>query len=267
MPFTGSHPAAVLGLTRLGLPASALVIGSVTPDLPYYLPLHVGPRYLPWWLGGATHTAWALVTLDVVLGLVAWLVWHGLLAEPALAAAPARLRRRLEGRVTPGLRGRVRDRRHLLAAAVAVAVGSATHVLWDEFTHVDRWGMRHLAPLRDDWHGLAGYRWAQYASGLFGAAALAGWLVAWWRRTQPTGPPRASRFSPAAVWAAIIGVAAVVGVGCAATAPGPREAAFLGATRGGLAGALVAAALAAAWQVSRRPWRPASGGGTDTRYH
>ena len=38
MPFTGSHPAVVLPLLRIGMPASALVIGSLTPDLPYYLP-------------------------------------------------------------------------------------------------------------------------------------------------------------------------------------------------------------------------------------
>ncbi|MDQ7908342.1 DUF4184 family protein [Phytohabitans sp. ZYX-F-186] len=41
MPFTGSHPAAVLPLVRWGLPPAALVIGSMVPDLPYYLPTPV----------------------------------------------------------------------------------------------------------------------------------------------------------------------------------------------------------------------------------
>ena len=36
MPFTGSHPAAVLPFLRSGLPPSALVIGSMAPDFPYY---------------------------------------------------------------------------------------------------------------------------------------------------------------------------------------------------------------------------------------
>ena len=39
MPFTGSHPAAVLPLMRWGLMPSALVIGSMVPDLPYFLPV------------------------------------------------------------------------------------------------------------------------------------------------------------------------------------------------------------------------------------
>ncbi|MEE2045837.1 DUF4184 family protein, partial [Nocardiopsis tropica] len=38
MPFTLSHVAAVLPLARTRLPPAALVVGSVVPDLPYYLP-------------------------------------------------------------------------------------------------------------------------------------------------------------------------------------------------------------------------------------
>lgn len=41
MPFTGSHPAAVLPLLRWGLIPSALVIGSMSPDLGYFLPLGI----------------------------------------------------------------------------------------------------------------------------------------------------------------------------------------------------------------------------------
>ncbi|WP_328421551.1 DUF4184 family protein [Micromonospora sp. NBC_00389] len=40
MPFTGGHVAAVLPLARSAWRApSALVLGSMVPDLPYYLPL------------------------------------------------------------------------------------------------------------------------------------------------------------------------------------------------------------------------------------
>ena len=38
MPVTGSHPAAVLPLMRLGFVPSALVIGSMVPDLPHDFP-------------------------------------------------------------------------------------------------------------------------------------------------------------------------------------------------------------------------------------
>ena len=63
MPFTGSHPAAVLPLLRTPLPASALVAGSIAPDVPFYLPVE-----LPW----ATHTALAVVTVDLLVAALAW---------------------------------------------------------------------------------------------------------------------------------------------------------------------------------------------------
>ncbi len=53
MPFTPSHAAAVLPFLRTPLPASALVIGSIAPDLPFHLPVD-----FPW----RTHTAQAVVT-------------------------------------------------------------------------------------------------------------------------------------------------------------------------------------------------------------
>ncbi len=69
MPFTPSHVAAVLPLARTGLPPTALVVGSVAPDLPYYLPLPVaaatthGPAglWLDVLLGGAVLVVYAYV--------------------------------------------------------------------------------------------------------------------------------------------------------------------------------------------------------------
>ena len=79
MPITFSHPAAVVPLLGVGLVPSALVIGSITPDLPYYLP---GPL-----TSARTHAASGIVTFDLVLGLLAFLVWHVLLAPTAVALA------------------------------------------------------------------------------------------------------------------------------------------------------------------------------------
>jgi hypothetical protein len=82
MPFTGSHPVAVLPLLRTPMPASGLVVGSIAPDLPYY------PPVVEW----RTHTATAVVTTDLLIGILAWALWHSLLTRAALATAPAGLR-------------------------------------------------------------------------------------------------------------------------------------------------------------------------------
>jgi hypothetical protein len=255
MPFTGSHPAAVLPLLRTRLPASALVIGSVAPDLPYFVPLRLGEFYPPVSLGVPTHTAWALVSLDLLIGLLAWAVWHGVFAAPLVAMAPARLRARLAGRLHIGLRRRpaaVRDRGLVVLALV---IGSATHVGWDEFTHVDRWGSRHIAALSTTWMGLEGYRWAQYAGGVLGALALVIWAVAWWRRTPADstldGLSGAAPRPPWFAMTAVVAAGAVVGFWSALTADGLRPAMFFGATRGGAAALGVALMLSLLWHGNR----------------
>jgi quercetin dioxygenase-like cupin family protein len=137
VPFTPSHAAAVLPFLHTPLPASALVVGSMVPDIPYYLPVEFG------W---PTHTALAVLTTDVVLGGLAWASWHGLLAAPALANAPAGLRARIGSAI--GLRRRLTSVTGLAWTVAALVVGSASHVLWDEFTHPRRWGTEHLPALR-----------------------------------------------------------------------------------------------------------------------
>ena len=61
MPFTGSHPAAVLPLLRTSLPASALVAGSLAPDVPFH------PRAAAAFRGGGVLLATAVVLAFVAV--------------------------------------------------------------------------------------------------------------------------------------------------------------------------------------------------------
>jgi hypothetical protein len=240
VPFTGSHPAAVLPFLRTPLPASALVAGSMAPDLPYYLPVDLGVR---------THAALAVVSTDVVLGGLLWALWHGVLAAPACWATPAGLRSRLTG-TRLGLRRRLRSPRSTVLVLVALAVGAATHVLWDEFTHPGRWGAEHVGVLSRTWAGEHGYGGAQDASGVLGTVVLLVWLVRWWRRTVPVPtPPHPGWWKP---WPVLAGAALAGGLTAAAGAPDLRSAAVAAAFRGG--GVLLAAGLllAATWWARRR---------------
>ncbi|MGY1744415.1 DUF4184 family protein [Blastococcus sp. SYSU D00695] len=245
MPFTPSHVAAVLPLLRTGLPASALVAGSVAPDLPYFLPGR------PDW---PTHTAVAVVTLDVLLAVAAWALWHGVLAAPALATAPAGVRGRLHGRATPGLRRRLGSPRAVASVLLAAAAGAATHVLWDEFTHGGRFGTDHLAVLRDPVGGLPGHQWAQYASGVLGIAVLLLWVRRWWQRT----PARPARPAPGTWWVygGLLVAATLAGAGAVAAAGFPPASGFLGARVGGGTGAALALAGALGWHLRARRRTP-----------
>jgi hypothetical protein len=243
VPFTGSHAAAVLPLLRAPLPTSALVIGSMAPDFLYYLP--GAPRW-------PTHTALGVVTVDVALGAAGWAVWHGVLAGPALEAAPRGVRARLAGRVhPPGVRHRLRDGRSVGRVLGGLALGAATHVLWDEFTHADRWGTRHLAAISGRWRGRPAHLWAQDASGVVGGGLLLAAVARWWRRT-PDDHRVQGAGSPAA-WAGIAATGLVAGVAAALPEPDRRTAAETAAFRGGAAATAVALLLALA-----RPARPSN---------
>ncbi|NAZ80424.1 DUF4184 family protein [Kineococcus sp. R8] len=222
MPFTPSHAAAVLPLLRTPLPASALVIGSVSPDLPYYLP------GAPAW---PTHSAVAVVTTDLALGVLAWVLWHALVSAAVLHLAPRPLRARLAGRVRVGLRCRAGGLSALALVVVALVVGAATHVGWDEFTHAGRWGTGNAPALSRTWFGLEGFRWAQYGSGVGGLVVLSVWCRRWWHRAPVVPVP--GRRGAAAVWGVLVGASTVAGLLAAGQTSGARAWAFAGATTGG----------------------------------
>lgn len=239
MPFTASHAVAALPFLRTPLPASALVIGSMTPDLPYYLPLPAVP----------THTAGAVVTYDLLLGAVAWALWHGLLAAPALAAAPAGLRARLT-RVPLGLAVRVPSASRVGWIVAALVLGAGIHVLWDEFTHPRRWGPENIPALNELWGPFPLHFWLQHLCGLAGGAILLVWFLRWWRRT----PAESARRAPGTwwVWVLLVVVGAIVGGAAAASAPSLDLAGFRGVTSGGGAVLIAAALYAIGWQIRRR---------------
>ncbi|MEU5217835.1 DUF4184 family protein [Streptomyces sp. NPDC020807] len=187
MPFTLSHAAAVLpGLRRDGtargpLVACALVAGSFAPDMTYFAATAVPGAMV---LGDVTHSPVGIVTVDVLItaALVGlWLV----VREPLAALLPSRWR----GPVYGFARGRPwRDRQ---AAALvgwfflSAVVGSTTHVVWDSFTHLDRWGTRLLPFLGEMMAGFPVYLYAQY-----GSSALALTLLCWFtlRALRSAGP-------------------------------------------------------------------------------
>lgn len=245
MPFTGSHVAAVLPLTRAArLVPSALVIGSMVPDLPYFLPLPVDATL--------THSLVGVLSIDVVLGLLAVAVWHGLLARFLTAISPTRLRERLP----PPARLRPRSVRRLAVLVLSLVLGALTHVLWDSFTHDGMWGVTHIGWLAEPHFGMAGYRWAQRVSSVVGAAAVVVWLVRWWRTRPPaaTPVPEPSPAGPLLVvsaWTAI-GLAAAGGVALAATGEvSPQRMVFLAVTYAGGAALLTVVVLAAAAALPR----------------
>ncbi|MFD9370367.1 DUF4184 family protein [Streptomyces sp. NPDC060020] len=216
MPFTLSHAAAVLpavrrtGRARGPLVASALVLGSFAPDTFYFTDAVVEGVMA---YGTFTHSLAGVFTLDAVLTAVLVGCWL-LLREPLIALLP----RGWRGRVHAFVRGEEwRERRRLPALAawfyVSAVVGSLTHVVWDSFTHIDRWGTNALPELEEPLaFGLPLYSYLQYGTSAVAACALL-WFTVTALRRLPASPAPAS--VPVLGRAEIWGALALV-VGCVA---------------------------------------------------
>ncbi|MFD5463900.1 DUF4184 family protein [Kitasatospora sp. NPDC127059] len=181
MPFTLSHPAAVLPLLRGPFSRAALVAGAVAPDMPYFvstigLPVGAQSWYEPFTNATTTHSLPGALTVGLPYTLALWamfLAGHRPLASlsataslPSLPLGPAGAR--AAGAV-------VRRAGWVLLSAL---IGIATHLVWDSFTHVDGFVVTRTPWLESTLAG--GLTWAralQHMSTVGGLAAIAvyGW--------------------------------------------------------------------------------------------
>ncbi|GGX60843.1 DUF4184 family protein [Streptomyces fructofermentans] len=215
MPFTLSHAAAVLpamrtdGTGRGRLVPAVLLAGSFAPDTTYYaasaLPAAMG-------FGDVTHSFPGVLTVDVLIAWTlvgAWLV----LREPLVALLPRNRQGRVGALVRCGApRAPIRPSAALWWYVSAV-LGALTHVVWDAFTHLDRWGMRIFPVLGREIAGSPLYWYLQYGGSAVAAVVIAAFAVVALRRqhaAEPVGVPVLSRRDR---WLA----AALLG-GCAAVA-------------------------------------------------
>jgi Domain of unknown function (DUF4184) len=170
VPFTLSHPAAVLPLRTWtpALPFTALVIGSMTPDAEYYLPFEPFPRRL-------THAFVGVPTVDLVIGIVTLVLVQLILAAPLAALLPEVWGERVRAW---GRTGIPRSARAAALTVVALIVGSATHVIWDSFTHINGQVVEHVPALRDQVGRYPVFQWLQLLSSVFGLVVIG---VSLWR--------------------------------------------------------------------------------------
>ena len=168
MPFTLAHPAAAVPLCRpmgrYGV-LSALVIGSLVPDIWYLAPEFVSRN--------DSHGIAGLFWFCVPAGLALYLLYYHALKRPLIALLPFRL----AGRLASDARLPAKP---LPAVLLSLLAGSMTHNVWDSFTHPQGRAARVLswlgAPLFSVGHlELYGATLLQYASGVLGLG-----LIGWW---------------------------------------------------------------------------------------
>ncbi len=254
MPLTISHAAAVLPLRRRPLVFPALVAGSMSPDLIfflYFLPVRVADRAF-------THSLLGTLLFGVPMAL-ALLVLARVVVAPLLALASPTVQPRLVV-----LLGRPRWSWLWLPSA---ELGALTHLAWDAFTHRDDPGVRLLPALAAVVPpGIPVYRVLQYGSSVLGLLVLVVATRRWYVRADRQPVPAYLRLSRDRRLA-VLGVIAWVGFAAALRYSGtPRgeyarfelaRATLTRATIGGITGvALAVLAWALLWHsgLLRRWW-------------
>lgn len=168
MPFTFAHPAAVLPIKkfcpRLSLPA--LVAGSITPDLGYFL------HNWMWAISG--HSFLGSLTFDIPAGMILLGVFY--LSVRSVARLLPYPHREACSQICPQLS--LPSIGSLLVAAFSILVGAWTHIIWDGFTHANGWCVREFAALTPTVVTFYGYKitvWQclQHLSSILGLSALA----------------------------------------------------------------------------------------------
>lgn len=250
MPLTFAHPAAVLPLFRGPLVPAALVAGSMSPDLPYFLratgiPVSAESWFEPFFNATLSHSPLGALTVSLPMALILYL---GLIAaaRPAAKLLPDNAGRRHEQRARSPIAIRLG---WVLASLV---IGIATHLLWDSLTH--GWVVANVSALQEPLIGsLTAARALQHGSTGLGLLFIGYFL--WRHRSRLIAAPgiRArTRLLWAVAGAAAAGLAGAVAVMALRWEPGTTaEHALSSAAIGAGLGVTVAAAGAIAtwWLV------------------
>ena len=160
---------------------SALVIGSMVPDLGYHLYSN---------LARLAHSFLGSVLVCLPAGLALWGIFH-LLRKPLCFVLPQPHRGALAAFAATPLSLRPRA---LIAAGISVLLGAWTHIVWDSFTH-NTWVVKRLPLLRESVFQLSNvefpwYVLLQHLSTVVGATILVAAYCSWLRlhRGSATDP-------------------------------------------------------------------------------
>lgn len=126
MPFTLSHSAAVLPFLRSKhLSATGLIIGSMAPDFEYFFRMDVKGIY--------GHTVLGVFYFDLPVATLLAIIFHMVVKKNLIDNLPVFLQARFQEIRNSEFVTYLNE--HKLDFAISVIIGTATHIIWDGFTH------------------------------------------------------------------------------------------------------------------------------------
>ncbi|UII19843.1 DUF4184 family protein [Fulvivirga ligni] len=169
MPFTACHPAAILPFitgNKKRFSTTGLVIGSMVPDFEYFLRFKVISDY--------SHTILGIFWFDLPLAIVIAFTFHCLIRNSFINNLPSFVKRKLITSLDFNWSKCFIS--HWLIVLYSIVIGTATHLIWDSFTHHNGFFI-HLWSLEEfsiDLFNISFplYKLAQHASSLIGGLVI-----------------------------------------------------------------------------------------------
>jgi hypothetical protein len=172
MPFTPAHPAIVLPLLKWRrLSATALVIGSMSPDFEYFFKLSVDSAH--------SHTVGGIFYFDLPVVIALAVVFHLLVKPNLFANLPVFLQQRFHDTRTLDFISYLR--KHPVQFLVSAVLGAASHLFWDSFTHNNGYFAQNLWFYKNTFIPFDGVNYPlfyalQHISTVVGLIAVAGYI-------------------------------------------------------------------------------------------
>jgi hypothetical protein len=199
MPFTFAHPAIVLPIDRLlqkRLSLSALVMGSMVPDFEGFILL----TDVKTW----SHTWHGMFWLDMPLGFALLFLFHGVVRDRLIDNLPMFFKKRFIG--YKRLDWNKYFREHFLIVLLSMFIGVFSHMVWDDFTHLDTFFVQHFSFLRS-WHYIGSKPYPVYKILQFGTSIIGAIVVALGIALMPV-QQKVHRQSKSVYWAIVFCMAA-----------------------------------------------------------
>lgn len=204
MPFTFSHPAAVVPLAKKRpLVFSALVIGSMTPDVESFVHLSTDVSF--------AHSPAGIFIFCLPAGILLFLLFHHLLKRPLLSILPANHQQRLMT-LAPNTQNTYSVRKWIWVM-ISLLIGAFTHIAWDAFTHEYGWVVQKLPVLQTSISHLKVYTVLQHSSTFAGALLLGYWYWSWYVSTSELSETTIQGFSARKrhqIWGVMLAGAGIV---------------------------------------------------------
>jgi hypothetical protein len=138
MPFTAAHPAIVLPLLRSRyFSATGLIIGSLSPDFEYFFKMSVDSLY--------SHTKAGLFYFDLPVTCLLALVFHQVVKRNLINNLPVFFQKRFQDTLNFNFINYLK--RNWWIFVISALIGAASHILWDSFTHNNRFFVRQFSDI------------------------------------------------------------------------------------------------------------------------